>query len=59
MDISKRKKKHIEISLLENIQGNISTGFEDIFMIHRALPEMNLNDVSTRIELFEKNSRRP
>lgn len=46
-DTVKRKMDHLEICLIKDVQAKrISTGFEDIRLIHRALPEVALDDVS-------------
>jgi isopentenyl-diphosphate delta-isomerase len=50
--IEKRKQRHIRLSLEENVQADIGTGFEDVRLIHRALPEIDLDDVDTETELF-------
>lgn len=57
--IEKRKQRHIRLSLKENVQSDIGTGFEDIRLIHRALPEIDLEDVSTSVELFGKRLSAP
>jgi len=57
--IEKRKQRHIRLSLEENVQADIGTGFEDIRLIHRALPEIDLEDVSTGVELFGRRLSAP
>ena len=57
--IEKRKQRHIQLSLEENVQADIGTGFEDIRLIHRALPEIDLEDVSTGVELFGRHLSAP
>jgi isopentenyl-diphosphate delta-isomerase len=57
--IEKRKQRHIRLSLEENVQADIGTGFEDVRLIHRALPEVDLEDVDTEIELFGKRLASP
>ena len=59
MGIEKRKLRHIRLSLEENVQADIGTGFEDCRLIHRALPEIDLDDVATEIELFGKTLTSP
>jgi isopentenyl-diphosphate delta-isomerase len=47
-----RKNDHIRICLEEKVQAkHITTGFEDIFFVHRALPEIDREkiDISTKI----------
>ncbi|RLI38293.1 type 2 isopentenyl-diphosphate Delta-isomerase, partial [Candidatus Bathyarchaeota archaeon] len=44
--IRSRKADHIHICLNENVEAkNVTTGFEEIFFIHRALPELNLEKI--------------
>lgn len=57
--IEKRKQRHIRLSLEENVQSDIGTGFEDVRLIHRALPEIDLEDVSTTTNLFGKRLASP
>ena len=57
--IEKRKQRHIRLSLEENVEADIGTGFEDVRLIHRALPEINLEDVSTETALFGKRLMAP
>ncbi|MBT5641665.1 type 2 isopentenyl-diphosphate Delta-isomerase [Candidatus Bathyarchaeota archaeon] len=44
--IEKRKLRHLRISLEEEVETDISTGFKDVHLIHRALPEIDLDEVS-------------
>ena len=57
--IEKRKLRHIRVSLEENVETDISTGFQDIRLIHRALPEIDLDEVSTETTLFGKKLAAP
>jgi isopentenyl-diphosphate delta-isomerase len=44
---------------MEDVETNIGTGFDDIHLVHRALPEINLVEVDTTIKLFNKTLRAP
>jgi isopentenyl-diphosphate delta-isomerase len=57
--IEKRKQRHIRLSLEKNVEADIGTGLEDVRLIHRALPEINLEDVSTETSLFGKKLEAP
>ena len=57
--IEKRKLRHVRVSLEENVETDIATGFEDIRLIHRALPEIDLNEVSTETMFFGKKLAAP
>ncbi|MBS7287608.1 MAG: type 2 isopentenyl-diphosphate Delta-isomerase [Candidatus Freyarchaeota archaeon] len=51
--------EHIEICLRENVQFSKSAGFDDVEFIHRAIPEINLDDVKLEISLFGKRLKAP
>jgi isopentenyl-diphosphate delta-isomerase len=57
--IEKRKQRHLKLSLEEDVQADIGTGFEDVRLIHRSLPEINLEEVLTETELFGKKLASP
>jgi isopentenyl-diphosphate delta-isomerase len=50
--IENRKKGHLEISLKKKVEAFIGTGFEDVIMIHRALPEIARSDIDISVRLF-------
>jgi len=58
-EIEKRKERHLRLSLDENVQSDIGTGFEDVRLIHRALPEIDLEEIDTETELFGKKLSSP
>ncbi|MEM2454831.1 MAG: type 2 isopentenyl-diphosphate Delta-isomerase [Candidatus Bathyarchaeia archaeon] len=58
--IENRKNDHIRICLERNIEAkSISTGFEDVYLIHRALPEINLSEVRTETSFLGHNFSAP
>jgi isopentenyl-diphosphate delta-isomerase len=57
--IGSRKSDHIRINLEKDVQSSLSTGLEHYHFIHRALPEINLKDVDTSIELFGRTLSAP
>jgi len=57
--IETRKMRHIRVSLEEDVEGDIGTGLQDVRLIHRALPEIDLDDVSTEATLFGKRLKAP
>ncbi|HUV34764.1 MAG TPA: type 2 isopentenyl-diphosphate Delta-isomerase [Candidatus Desulfaltia sp.] len=57
--IETRKMRHIRVSLEEDVEGDIGTGLQDVRLIHRALPEIDLDDVSTEATLFGKKLKAP
>ena len=52
--IETRKQRHIRVSLKEKVEANITNGFEDINLIHRAIPEVDFSKIDTSIILYGK-----
>ncbi|MHA1838401.1 MAG: alpha-hydroxy-acid oxidizing protein, partial [Candidatus Ranarchaeia archaeon] len=63
IDISQikgRKTQHVRISLTENVQARSKkTGFNDIHFIHRAVPEIDYDDIDTGTKLFGRRLDAP
>lgn len=57
--VSKRKLDHIKISLEEDVQSRIKNGFDDITFVHRALPEIDRDEIDTTCEFFGKKIGAP
>ncbi len=58
-EIEERKLRHIRVSLEEEVEGDVGTGFKDVRLVHRALPEINLDDVSTETSIFGVKLKAP
>ena len=58
-EIEKRKERHLRLSLEEDVESDIGTGFADVRLIHRSLPEIDLEEVSTETELFGRKLSAP
>ena len=56
---SKRKSDHIRINLQDDVQSGIGNGLNKYRFTHEALPEINLSDINTKVELFGKNLSAP
>lgn len=55
-----RKADHIRINLEEDVAfKTLSTGLEELFFLHEALPELDLAAVDTTVELFGKTLALP
>jgi isopentenyl-diphosphate delta-isomerase len=52
--ISNRKSEHININLTKDVRSGLSNGLERFHFIHEALPEINLADIDTTLELFNR-----
>lgn len=57
--ISSRKSDHIRINLEEDVQSGLTTGLEHYRFAHRALPEINLEEVDLSLSLFGKQLGAP
>lgn len=56
----RRKADHIRINLEEDVSfKQLTTGFEGYFFLHEALPELELDAVDTRLQLFGKPLKTP
>lgn len=51
--IDKRKEDHLRISIEKDVEFG-STGFEDIRLVHKALPELNFDDIDLEIRFLGK-----
>lgn len=55
-----RKVDHVKINLEQNVQfPNLTTGLESYRFLHRAVPELNLEDIDSSVELFGKKLDSP
>jgi len=57
--ISSRKSEHIRINLSEDVDSALSTGLEKIHFIHRALPELDFDQIDLSTNLFNKGLKVP
>lgn len=55
-----RKAEHIQIVLQENVNAKgITTGFEQFFLEHNALPEIDLDEVDLSLTLWNRTLKAP
>jgi isopentenyl-diphosphate Delta-isomerase len=54
-----RKADHIRINLDKDVRSGLTNGLENYHFVHRALPEMDLVEVSTAIKIFGKTLLAP
>jgi len=58
--ISGRKLDHLEICLEENVQARkVTTGFEEIYLVHRALPEVERSKIDLSTTVFNHKFSAP
>jgi len=58
--IEERKNDHIQICLEENVQARrTTTGFEDVFLVHKALPEIEREKINLSTFVFNHEFSAP
>lgn len=57
--ITERKDDHIKINLERDARSALTTGLEKAHFTHEALPELDLDEVDTRLSLFGKQLQAP
>ncbi len=57
--LSTRKSDHIRINLEEDVRSGLTTGLEKYRFVHRALPELDLDEVDLSQRLFRKTLQTP
>lgn len=58
--IDKRKKDHLDICLNQDVEFKTKkTGFEDVMLINRSLPEIDIEEIKLSTDLFNKHLSYP
>ena len=58
--IEERKNEHIEVCLEEDVKAKkITTGFEEVFFVHKALPEISRDEIDLSTEVFDHRFSAP
>ncbi|MDZ7660235.1 type 2 isopentenyl-diphosphate Delta-isomerase [Fodinibius sp.] len=52
MSIKDRKKDHVDLTTSGEVDYQIPSGFEQFYFVHNALPEINVDEVSTDVSLL-------
>lgn len=55
---AKRKKEHVEICLAEEVQ-SVYNYWDDVRLVHQALPELDKDEIDISLELFGKRLNAP
>jgi len=59
-DISNRKFEHIEVCLREDVEMHCNTtGFEDVWLVHRCLPEIDVDEIELETNFLGFKLRAP
>ncbi len=57
---SRRKEEHLRIALNEDVAfKGLTTGFEEYYLLHQALPELNLRDIDVSTTFLGRRLRAP
>ena len=57
---SRRKIEHLKLCAESPVESrNVSAGFEDVTLIHRALPELNMDKLDLSVDLLGKRLKAP
>jgi isopentenyl-diphosphate delta-isomerase len=56
---AKRKLSHIQTTLHQDVQSHTLSGFDDVRLIHKALPEINRDDIDLSTEMFGHKMNAP
>ena len=56
---TKRKLSHIQTTLHQDVQSHVPTGFDDVRLIHKALPEVDRGEIDLSTDLFGHKLRAP
>jgi isopentenyl-diphosphate delta-isomerase len=57
--ISDRKLEHLRLCLHSDVEYHKKTGLEDVELVHRALPELDLGDIDLSLNLLGKKMEAP
>lgn len=58
-DTKNRKQDHIEICTKEKVQAKVKTGFDDVNLVHNAIPELDFDEINTETMFFGKKINYP
>jgi isopentenyl-diphosphate delta-isomerase len=60
MSTSRRKIEHLELCASSPVESRyVGAGFNDIMMVHRALPELDMEDIDLSIDFLGKKMKAP
>jgi isopentenyl-diphosphate delta-isomerase len=57
--IEQRKADHLKINLEQDVRSALTTGLENYYFTHEALPELDLKRIDTTLKLFDKQLAAP
>jgi isopentenyl-diphosphate delta-isomerase len=57
--VEARKAEHLRVSATGDVNARVGAGWQDIRLVHEALPEIDFDDIDLSIELLGKRLRAP
>jgi len=58
-ETTERKRSHITTTLHRDVQAHVSAGFDDVSLVHNALPELDREEIDVTCELFGRKLAAP
>ncbi|MGC9075802.1 MAG: type 2 isopentenyl-diphosphate Delta-isomerase [Conexivisphaera sp.] len=59
-EVTRRKDEHLDIAISEDVEASAQTTWlEHVHLVHRALPDIDLDEVDTSLEILGKRLRLP
>ncbi len=58
VSIEQRKDDHVRIAFVRDVEHG-STLLNEVYLVHNALPELNIDDVNTEVQVFNKRLSMP
>jgi len=55
----RRKEEHIKICSEEDVSSTESAGFEDVYLVHKSLPEVDFDEINTEVKFLGKTLNAP
>ena len=56
---AKRKLSHIQTTLHRDVQAHVPPGFDDVRLVHKALPEIDRDEINLSTEIFGSRINAP
>ncbi len=58
-DVEMRKESHIKVCLEEDVESDVSSGFEDVTLVHHAIVDVDRDEIDTTCEFLGKKMSAP
>ncbi len=58
-DIEIRKESHIKVCLEEDVESEVSSGLDDVTLVHHAIPDMDRDDIDLSCKFLGKDMNAP